>query len=1092
MSVPHHYHQPNAPDQSDDDSASDLDIDIEELAPPLSPRAQHSPAHRATNFDYSRRIPLRSIRARNRDAYDAGDGEDTQHLLQDGLDGKFDSDESGLARDPDAPLLRSPSGNPSQAVGNALSRLGSLLPASSRRSPGGAEEPENEHDPAANRVVSVGLRQAARFPINAISNSRYTPWSFLPVTLFNEFKFFINMYFLMVALSQIIPALRIGYLFSYILPLSLVLAVTLGKEAWDDITRRRRDAEANSEPFTMLRFDDEAKNGRKKKSRQAANGSPSTVSERPKLFREITRPSRDIKVGDVVKLKKNQRVPADIIILQCKAHESHHSQATGSGLVRTETNDSASQRAASKSSDSAETFIRTDQLDGETDWKLRLASPLSQSLDVSDFTKLKVVAGKPDRKVNEFVGTLEFYPGDPSSGAPAETSVPLTVDNTAWANTVIASSSTVYGVVVYTGSQTRQAMSTSSSRPKVGLLEMEINNMTKILCIISLSLSLLLVVLGRIEHQVIRPWYITTLRFLILFSTVIPISLRVNLDMGKVVYAWYIEHDKSIPDTVVRTSTIPEDLGRIEYLLSDKTGTLTQNEMDLKKVHVGTVSYANEAMDEVSTFVNQAFGGLASEAPTTLITPSSAFHVPAASATRMRREIGTRVRDLVLALAICHNVTPTIDQSEDGREITTYQASSPDEIAIVQWTEAVGLKLLQRDRTGMVLQSSKTEQVVVRVRILNIFPFTSEGKRMGIVVKFSTSDDEGDEVNDDSEIWFYQKGADTVMSSIVLPSDWLDEETSNMAREGLRTLVVGRKRISPAQYREFSDKYAHAALSLHSRDAALAEVVKSYLEKDLEHLGITGVEDKLQKDVKGSLELLRNAGIKIWMLTGDKVETARCVAVSSKLVARGQHIHTIAKSKAHPTPGCIYADVRSETQRCCARLSPVALIEHVCRTSGRRRVAGSPVEAPSPGIHNHRVASPHSHRLPRVAHPKGRASLPRQGPLGKACLLHRRWRQRREHDPGRRRWRRHRRQGGQAGLPGRRLFHHAVPVPDEAARLARPEQLQAQRQARPVRHPQGRHHERVPGHVQHREPAAAQRAVPSTLLSPTLAARLTS
>ena len=73
------------------------------------------------------------------------------------------------------------------------------------------------------------------------------------------------------------------------------------------------------------------------------------------------------------------------------------------------------------------------------------------------------------------------------------------------------------------------------------------------------------------------------------------------------------------------------------------------------------------------------------------------------------------------------------------------------------------------------------------------------------------------------------------------------------------------------------------------------------LERDLELLGVTGVEDKLQKDVKPSLELLRNAGIKIWMLTGDKVETARCVAVSSKLVARGQYIHTIQK-RTSPLP----------------------------------------------------------------------------------------------------------------------------------------------------------------------------------------------
>ena len=134
------------------------------------------------------------------------------------------------------------------------------------------------------------------------------------------------------------------------------------------------------------------------------------------------------------------------------------------------------------------------------------------------------------------------------------------------------------------------------------------------------------------------------------------------------------------------------------------------------------------------------------------------------------------------------------------------------------------------------------------------------------------------------------------MAKIVQRNDWLEEETGNMAREGLRTLVVGRKRLSREQYDAFTEQYRAASLSLHGRDADMVRVIKSHLERDLELLGVTGVEDKLQKDVKPSLELLRNAGIKIWMLTGDKVETARCVAISSKLVARGQHIHTIAKS----------------------------------------------------------------------------------------------------------------------------------------------------------------------------------------------------
>ncbi|KPI41530.1 putative phospholipid-transporting ATPase NEO1 [Cyphellophora attinorum] len=116
-----------------------------------------------------------------------------------------------------------------------------------------------------------------------------------------------------------------------------------------------------------------------------------------------------------------------------------------------------------------------------------------------------------------------------------------------------------------------------------------------------------------------------------------------------------------------------------------------------------------------------------------------------------------------------------------------------------------------------------------------------------------------------------------------------------MAREGLRTLVVGRRNLSDLQYQSFSSAYKEASLSLQDREAGMAAIIKQHLEHDLELLGVTGVEDRLQRDVKPSLELLRNAGVKIWMLTGDKVETARCVAISARLVGRGQTIHTMAR-----------------------------------------------------------------------------------------------------------------------------------------------------------------------------------------------------
>ena len=327
--------------------------------------------------------------------------------------------------------------------------------------------------------------------------------------------------------------------------------------------------------------------------------------------------------------------------------------------------------------------------------------------------------------------------------------------------------------------------------------------------------------------------------------------------------------------------------------------------MELKKIHVGTVSYANEAMEEVVSYVKQGFSvcSLDASEASLLVTPSYSYNNSSTAVTaRNRREIGTRVRDLIMALALCHNVTPTTEEDE-GRHFTTYQASSPDEIAIVKWTEAMGLRLLHRDRHNITLQSVDTSRVVVRVRILDVFPFTSEGKRMGIILQFMQGEESAVSVHDEAgEIWFYQKGADTVMTSIVAANDWLDEETANMAREGLRTLVIGRKRLSSDQYGDFSSRYKQASMSLQGRDTSIARVIKEYLEHNLELLGVTGVEDKLQKDVKPSLELLRNAGIKIWMLTGDKVETARCVAISSRLVSRTQHIHAITNLSSSRNP----------------------------------------------------------------------------------------------------------------------------------------------------------------------------------------------
>lgn len=210
----------------------------------------------------------------------------------------------------------------------------------------------------------------------------------------------------------------------------------------------------------------------------------------------------------------------------------------------------------------------------------------------------------------------------------------------------------------------------------------------------------------------------------------------------------------------------------------------------------------------------------------------------------------------------------------------TYQASSPDEIALVEWTEQVGLTLIHRDLQSMVLKLNASQQTL-NFQILQMFPFTSETKRMGIIVRDEQTND----------IIFYMKGADIVMQSIVQYNDWLQEECSNMAREGLRTLVVAKKHLTMEQYQEFEQRLMKARLQTIDRNRRVNEVIET-LERDMELLCVTGVEDKLQENVRQTLEILRNAGIKTWMLTGDKLETATCIAKSSKLISRDHDIFT--------------------------------------------------------------------------------------------------------------------------------------------------------------------------------------------------------
>ncbi|KPP77779.1 hypothetical protein Z043_102770, partial [Scleropages formosus] len=530
------------------------------------------------------------------------------------------------------------------------------------------------------RTVWLGCPEKCeeKYPRNAIKNQKYNIFTFVPGVLYQQFKFFLNLYFLVVACSQFVPHVKIGYLYTYWAPLGFVLAVTMVREAVDEVRRYRRDKEMNSQLYSKL-----------------------TVRGKVQVK------SSDIQVGDLIIVEKNQRIPADMIFLRT-------SEKNGA------------------------CFIRTDQLDGETDWKLKVAVACTQRLPaLGDLFSISayVYAQKPLLDIHSFEGNFTREDTDPVIHES------LSIENTLWASTVVASG-TVIGVVIYTGKETRSVLNTSHAKNKVGLLDLELNRLTKALFLAQVVLSVVMVAL----QGFVGPWFRNLFRFTVLFSYIIPISLRVNLDMGKAAYGWMITKDENIPGTVVRTSTIPEELGRLVYLLTDKTGTLTQNEMIFKRLHLGTVSYGTDTMDEIQSHIVQSYAQVSSQSngSSNSSTPS---RKPQTAAPKVRKSVISRIHEAVKAIALCHNVTPVYesrttvngeteyteadqDFSDDNR---TYQASSPDEVALVRWTESVGLTLVNRDLTSMQLKTPAGQ--ILTFHILQIFPFTSESKRMGIIVR---------------------------------------------------------------------------------------------------------------------------------------------------------------------------------------------------------------------------------------------------------------------------------------------------------------------------------------------------------------------
>ncbi|CAD8137568.1 unnamed protein product [Paramecium pentaurelia] len=611
---------------------------------------------------------------------------------------------------------------------------------------------------------------------NVIKNSKYNVITFLPKVLYEQFHQFINIFYLGLTISQFIQPFKVGFLIGYLGPLALVVTLSILKELYDDIKRHKRDRQINSTIY-----------------KRYLNGQ----------WEDIT--SGQLQIGMIIKVNSNQRIPADILVLQASDEQ---------------------------------VFIRTDQLDGETDWKLRKPVQYIQKkgLQNLDLAKCQLNCDCPQENIYDFHAVFQCE----------QQKELLSLENVMWASTVLANGN-VDGIVIYNGFETRMAMNSRQPQTKFGKIDTEINYMSIMLFIAMGLLSIIITILSQPPLNALAI-SVSFVRYLILLSNIIPISMRVNVEFAKLIYCYKISIDQSIKGTIPRNSNIPESLGRIEYLLTDKTGTLTQNDMIFKKLSLKQQVYTYENYDEMkkSLQTKQAIGNVEDDAI---------------------------LRDLLLAIALCHNVTPIEENGE-----RQYQASSPDEVALVKIAESLGITLKNRDQNSMIIELNGQTK---KYEILYNFPFSSESKRMGILLKL------------ENLYIFYLKGADAIMKQFLPETQrgFVDEECENLAREGLRTLVLTQKIITREYFEGWKKKYEQAQyIENVSQRLNKLDIIRKELEINMQFLGITGVEDKLQEDVCATLENIRNAGINVWMLTGDKIETAICIAISSGIKSATQEI----------------------------------------------------------------------------------------------------------------------------------------------------------------------------------------------------------
>ncbi|KAI9099801.1 hypothetical protein DFS34DRAFT_507698 [Phlyctochytrium arcticum] len=650
---------------------------------------------------------------------------------------------------------------------------------------------------------------------NRISTAKYNVATFLPKFFTEQFSRYANVFFLFTGIIQQIPGISPTSRYGTLIPLAIVLFASAVKEFVEDTKRHRQDAELNARNVKCLNTSGEFS----------------------------MKKWRAVQVGDILRIENSEFFPADLILL-------------------------------SSSEPDALCYIETSNLDGETNLKIRQGLPeTADTLTPEAVSRLRghIVSEQPNNSLYTYEGGLRL---ENSKSVPIDPQQLLLrgaqLRNTRW----------VYAIVVFTGHETKLMRNATAAPIKRTKVERMVNTQIIFLFLTLLGMAVLCS-LGALVRQLSNPFEknflldtgnpwkmfpVNILTYIILFNNLIPLSLIVTMEAVKFVLGGLINsdldmyHEESDTHAVARTSSLVEELGQIDYIFSDKTGTLTRNIMEFKMASIGGVGYADVVTDDKRVRVDEKGNEVGYYDFKQLIEH------------KKTHSNGLLIREFVTLLAVCHTVIPETDEDDPSNII--YQASSPDEAALVKGAQELGA-LFHTRRPKSVTISVEGKDYTYDV--LSVNEFNSTRKRMSVLVR-----------TPEGQIKMYIKGADTVILERLQKEgnahvDSTCAHLEEYATEGLRTLCIAYRDISDKEYHAWAASYEKAANTINNRQDELDRVAEE-IEKDLILLGATAIEDKLQEGVPDTIHTLAQAGIKIWVLTGDRQETAINIGYSCKLL----------------------------------------------------------------------------------------------------------------------------------------------------------------------------------------------------------------